>query len=863
MSHGSSRAPAGPGPALALRFALRGLRGGLSGFGILIACLALGVAAIVTVATLSRALTGSLAREGRVILGGDIAFSLVQRQATPQEQAWLAAQGRLGHLALLRAMARTPKAAALVEIKAVDDTWPLAGKAEVTGRDGKPSDAPLATLLAPQAGAAGGAVADPLLAARLGLAVGDRFRLGDADLVLTGLLADEPDKLASGFALGPRVVIGQAALDATRLIQPGSLVRHVYRLRLPPGHDGDAALARLDAEAGRRFPQAGWQVRSRADAAPQLSRSLKRFTEFLTLVGLTTLLVGGVGIASAARGHVSRQRRSIAALKSLGAGGRFVFTVSLIEVMALAGLGVLAGLAAGAALPFLAARLAAGLLPFPLQVGLDPAALGLGILYGLLTAFAFAAWPLGRAHDVPVSTLFRDVPGEERGRPRAVYMMMVAAGALALAAAAFAFAADRRIAGIYLVVACGAWIGLRLTAAGIMALAARLPRPRAMGARLALAALHRPGAATPSVVLSLGLGLTLLVALAGIEGSIRAELTRGLPARAPSFFFLDIPREQAPAFARFTQERAPGGTLEQVPMMRGRIIALNGVPVEKAHPGEDAAWVLQGDRGITYADSLPAGSRLVAGHWWPADYAGEPLVSFGDELARGLGLKLGDTVTVNVFGREITARIASLRRIDWQSMGINFVMVFSPATFRGAPHTELATLTLPPGAGTAAEAALVQAIATRFPAISTVPVRETLEAIDKLVSQLSLALGGASGVALLASVLVLAGALAAGQARRLHDAVILKTLGGTRLRLLGAFLLEYGVLGLVTAAFGGIAGSLAAYSIVTGVMHLPFAVSLPGVALALVFALFVTLALGLAQTFRILGKEPAPYLRNL
>ncbi len=854
--------PSRPALSLSLRFAVRGLRGGLSGFGVFIACLAIGVAAIVAVSTLSNGLIAGLAREGRSILGGDAAFALIQREARFDERDWFASQGKLGTVALLRAMSRVPSgAAALVELKAVDDTYPMQGQLEFDA-SGPFKGLSVADLIATRSGLAG-AIVDPVLAERLDLKPGDSFTVGNVTLQYRASLTSEPDKLAGGLSLGPRVLISQKALAASGLIQPGSLVRWVYRVLLPDGQSDDAATQRLLDETAKRFPNSGFEVRSRSNAAPQLTRNLERFTQFLTLVGLTSLLVGGVGIANATRAYVERKRVSIAALKSLGATGSFVFSVCLAEVMALALVGIALGLVIGSIIPPVVAGFGKALLPFPLVVGFDAKACLLGIVYGLLTAFAFAVWPLGKAHDIPVSTLFRDEAEDGESWPRRSYMIAVALGALLLIAAAVAFAADRRIALIYVGIAFASFLLLRLVGQGIMRAAARVPHSRKVALRLAIANIHKPGALTPSVVLSLGLGLTLLVALTLIEGSIRGQLTQGLPEKAPSFFFLDIPREATTDFSRFVSDRAPGGKLAAQPMMRGRITALNGVPVAKIQADEKVAWVLDGDRGITYDGNVPPGSRVSEGEWWPKDYSGPPLLSFGDELAKGLGLKVGDSVTVNVFGRQITAKIANLRAIDWQSLGINFVMVFSPNTFRGAPHTDLATLTFETPVSAAEEGNLVKSVAAQFPAISVVRVKDTLDAISELVGQLSLALRLASAVALLSSALVLAGALAAGQRARIHDAVILKTLGATRLRLLSAFLLEYGVLGLITAAFGALAGAVAAYLITVSVMHLPFSFSLSGVVFSTIFALILTIGIGLAQTLRILGQKPAPYLRNL
>ena len=375
--------------------------------------------------------------------------------------------------------------------------------------------------------------------------------------------------------------------------------------------------------------------------------------------------------------------------------------------------------------------------------------------------------------------------------------------------------------------------------------------------------MHRPGALTPSVVLSLGLGLALLVTLTLIDVNIRGQLEHTAPGKTPSFFFVDIPNRQAPAFHSFMAAHAPGAVLDAVPMMRGRITALKGEPVEKAKAAEDAAWVLEGDRGITFAPTVPEGSTLVAGDWWPADYAGPPLVSFDDKLAKGLGLALGDMVSVNVLGRTVTAKIANLRRVDWESLGINFVMVFSPNTFRGAPYMELATAAFPGGSDTGRELALLKDVAAAFPTITAVRVKDALDAVSALVGKLALAIRGASSVAIAASILVLAGAVAAGRRSRVYEAVILKVLGATRVRLLVAYLIEYGLIGLATALFGVLAGTGAAWFIVARVMRFSFTFAWGPALVAAVGALALTVLLGLVGTWRILGQKPAGVLRAL
>jgi putative ABC transport system permease protein len=380
---------------------------------------------------------------------------------------------------------------------------------------------------------------------------------------------------------------------------------------------------------------------------------------------------------------------------------------------------------------------------------------------------------------------------------------------------------------------------------------------------MALANIHRPGAMTPSVVLSLGLGLAVLVTLTLIDSNLRGELHHNLPGETPNFYFLDVSSAQIDGFRKFLADNAPNARIAAAPMMRGRFVRIGQTPAEEVKAKENAAWVLEGDRGVTYAPAPPDGSVVTAGRWWPQDYAGPPLVSMDEEIADGLGLKLGDAITVNVLGRNITATIANLRKVNWGSFAINFVLIYSPDTFRGAPHTFLVTAAFDKDVGATGELALLRKVAHDFPSVAALRVRDALETIEGLIAKLAVAIRAATGVALATSVLVLAGALAANRRARIYDAVVLKILGATRTRLLIAFLLEYALLGATAVAFGLAAGAGAAYAIVTRIMQLDFALSWPAALAAAAAALALTVALGLVGAWRILGQNPAAYLREL
>ena len=842
--------------ALAVRFSLREMRSGLSGFLIFVTCIALGVGAIGGVNSVAQAITGAVVGQGQVLLGGDMRFELVHRETTPEEQAFLESHGAVAVNANMRSMVRLTDASdqTLVELKAVDNAYPLYG-----GFETEPA-LPVAELFALRDGAYGAAGAD-LLFQRLGLSLGDRIVLGSHEFELRASIVSEPDAISDGFGFAPRMMVSLEGLRTAGLLQPGSLVEFGYKLKLPDGTT-DADIEAIRTAAGERLPEAGWSIRARTNAAPSLASNVARFSQFLTLVGLTALVVGGVGVANAVRAYLDSKRGVIATLKSLGGSGGFVFTVYLVQIMMIALIGIAAGVVIGAAMPFLAVAFLSGFLPLPAEAGFYPAALSVGVLFGLMVTLVFALMPLGRARDVPATALFREKGIDARGRPRTIYVAASVTIAALLSAFAIWWSSERTIAVIFIGGMAFAFLVLRAVAVALQDLARRSPRVRSTALRLAIGNIHRPGALTPSVVLSLGLGLTLLVTLALIDGNLRSQISGNLAQQAPNFFFVDIPSTEIDAFSELIAEQSPDGALNKVPMLRGRIMALNDVDVREMEMPPEGAWVLRGDRGITYSETTPANATLTEGEWWPAGYDGEPLVSFSAEEAGEIGLKIGDTVTVNVLGRNITARIANLRQVEWESMGINFVMVFSPNTFAGAPHSWLATLS-DDAAGAAEDARLLNAVTRAFPAVTSVRVKDALEIVNGLVAQLAAAIRAAAAVALIASVLVLSGALAAGNRARIHDAVVLKTLGATRRTLISAFSLEYLIIGLSTAVFALFAGGVAAWYVVTQIMTLPSSF-LPEVAVStIVIALVLTVGFGLLGTWRVLGHKAAPVLRNL
>jgi putative ABC transport system permease protein len=839
--------------ALAWKMARRELRGGLKGFRIFFLCLLLGTAAIAGVESLSDAFLNGLRDSGQVFLGGDVSVNLVHRPATPEEQAFLGRYGRVAATTSMRAMAyaqRDGKQAErdLVELKSVDDHWPLFGA---------PTFIPaihVADAIHCEADGICGAAAEQTLLDRLHVKRGDLIKVGNATFRIIAALDKEPDRISTGFSLGPHLLVSAKALANTGLIQPGSLIDYSYRVAFKPG----ITIPGFKAGAAAAFPDAGWQIHDRNDAAPGIRRFVEQVSMFLTLVGLTALGVGGVGASEAVTAFLDRKRFDIAILKALGADGPLVFLIFFLQVMAIAVGALILGAAIGATAPFLLAHFYGDVLPLPPELGIYPGPLLLAAGFGLLSAIAFSVPPLGRAREIPSASLLRETVSPTRARPRMGYIVAAALSGLGIAGLTLAMAPSPLYAGEFLGGAIILLGFLRLVAGGITRVLRKLPRPRSPLARLAVGDLTRPGAATAGVITALGLGLTLLATVILIDRTMAREVNDSLPSRAPSFFFVDIQPGQVQDFDRTIESFKTAQDYKRTPMIRGRITSLNGVPSAQANVKSDVKWALSGDRGITYAATPPKGTVITDGKWWAANYDGPTLVSLDQEVAKGAGLKIGDPIGLNVLGREIDGRIANLRKVDFSTGGQNFILVLSPGLIDKAPHSFLASVKI----DGPDENRMYLAVTDKFPNISTVRVKDAIAQVDTLLQQLAQGIRLASLVTILAGLLVLAGTIAAGARTRLYDATVLKVVGATRLQIALVYVLEYGVLGITTGIIALFAGSLAAEVIARQLLETPFVFDASAVLWTVVGGGGATLLFGLLGAIAALNARPAARLRN-
>ncbi len=853
---------------LPLIYARRDMRAGLKGFYIFLACLVLGVGAIAGVQSLSRGLVQSLHHDGRFILGGDIAYRTVYTPAPEKQLRYLNDHvGPMTTVIETRAMARTTdgKNSTLVALKAVGVFYPLYGKLTIVDEKGDPvktksmQDLILQKVVNGKQDGQWGALVEKEVLTRLHIRLGDRIAIGQQRFRVNGIIARAPDRAGDfHLALGPGIIIAKAAFPSTGLDTLGSQVYYDYKVIVPNIHTFDD-LRSVERRIAEKFPDAMWRQRDFLTAAPRLKHLVDLLTLFLTLIGLSTLLVGGVGISNAVRSFLETKLPNIATMKCLGASETFVFRVYMLQVFFLATAGIALGLAAGVFVSKLAGAFLTARLNLTDQVHVYPAALALAAAFGYLVTFCFSLWPVGRAVRVAPTDLFRDMIAPQEKNPSLNVILLTIIFAQSLALLAIVTSSDPRLV-VWFVAGAGGVFAIFYGYAALMkALAKRIRLAAVPELRMALANLHRPGNISSSVILSLGLGLTVLVAVALVRFNFIRLITDDISAAAPTFFFLDVQQDQRAAFAKLINGFPTTHDLKMLPSFRGRVIAVNGQDAAKALKDKNESWVVNSDRGFSYTATLPAHSHIIAGKWWPKTYHGPPVISISTEVAKAFDIGVGAHITVNIFGQSITAKVANVRKVDWASFTMNFAITFAPGVLEKAPATYLSTVIVDKSRADA----LQRKIADAFPNVTSVKVGDALAEARVFIRAVAQAVSISAAVTLLAGTLVLAGGIAAARRRHLYDAVILKVLGATRRRILETFLLEYGLLGVLTVVIACYLGTFSAWAMQTYVMNLPWKFDAAALAGVTILCLSITLIAGFLGTWRALRQKPAPYLRNL
>ncbi|WP_375254444.1 ABC transporter permease [Yoonia sp.] len=831
---------------IASRFAARELRGGLRGFRVFLACLALGVAAIAAVGTVRAGIEAGLTRDGAALLGGDAEVEFTYRFAREDELAFLNdIADDVSETVDFRSMAVVDRGGTsergLTQLRAVDDLYPLIGTVQLD------PNMPLSVALADKGG-----VMERVLVDRLGLAPGDTFRLGEQAFTLRAILDRYPDNAAAGFGLGPRTIVLTEDLGNSGLLMEGTLFSTQYRLDLPPGSDLDA----LRDTAESQFSNSGLRWRDSRRGAGGTAQFVDRIGAFLILVGLSGLAVGGVGVSAAVRAYLAGKTGVIATLKTLGATRATIFQTYFIQVGVLSIIGVILGLVLGAGLPVIFAPLMEARLPVPAIFTIYPAPLMEAAIYGLLAALVFTLWPLAKTEDIRAATLFRDAFSASAVLPPLRYLSAIVA-LLAMLIVAASWFSNTLFLTLWTAGGIAGALAILMLAALLIRWIARRLRTSARGRpalRLALGAIGARGGEATSVVLSLGLGLTVLATVGQIDGNLRQAFANDLPEVAPSYFFVDIQPDQIAGFQERLDADSAVSRVEAAPMLRGIITRINGRPADEVAAGH---WVVHGDRGITYSDAQPEGTDVTAGAWWPEGYTGPPQISFAAEEAAEMGLNLGDTLTVNVLGRDITGEVTSFRNVSWEDAGIGFVLAMNESALAGAPHSWISTVY----AKEEAEAAILRDLATAYPNITAIRIRDAIDQVIELVGGISAATRYGALITLVTGFLVLIGAAAAGERARTFESAVLKTLGAQRSRIILSFTLRAAMLGFAAGTVALGAGILGGWAVSTFIMDTDYTVIWSNALLIIGGGILASTAAGLAFAWRPLAAKPAQVLR--
>ncbi|WP_462324303.1 ABC transporter permease [Desulfoplanes sp.] len=824
---------------------LRELRHGVRGFGVFLACLILGVFAITGVGTFSESAKQGVLTDARSIMGGDVEVLLTSRRMSGEQLGFFTGFGKVSVVAGTRTMAGIGDKAALVELKGVDADYPLYGQVgtrsgighgAVLGRE---ADVPVCLV-------------EPLLLDRLGVHVGETIRVGGMSFRIGGVLVYEPDRVVQAFSLGPRVMVDLDDLTRSGIAGPGNLVRYRYRVRMA---DGDPK--ELVALAKERFPDAGWAIRDYSRAAPNIRRLLERLDVNLSLIGLAALLVGGLGISGAVRGYIGKRIERIAVMKCVGGTGGVLLWGYLLQILLLGALGSGIGMVLGAMVPTVAVMFFSDVLPVTLRTGVYVEPMVRAGLFGICTTMAFCSGTLVRAVRVSPATLFRGYVDQDDGSGLLSKVLPGLFSAL-LIVLVLLFTENTTLACGFILGTIGCFFLFALAARLLCWVVARVPPIPCPWVRLGLGQIVRPGAPTTSLVFALGLGLTCLVAVALVNVNLTRALTRDVADETPSFFFMDIQQHETDRFMDVVGGITGPEDLSARPVIRGRIMKIAGKNVGEVGVDPEVSWAVRGDRMLTYAGAMPEDTVVAQGTWWDEEYDAEPLISLTSDLARGFGVGLGDTLTVNVLGRNITATIANIRDVDWTTLAMQFAIIFAPGTLDRAPGTTLAAVR----ATRQEESRIFNTVSELFPTVAIIRVGDVLDHVGSLFSRMALVFQTVSALALVSGFLVLAGAFSADQHRRIYDAVIYKVCGATRRDIVLALVTEFAVIGFGAGSIGCLTGILAAWGVIAGFMNMRFAVD-PVIAVATVVSgVILAVGLGLMGTIRALGKKPAGYLRN-
>jgi putative ABC transport system permease protein len=779
-------------------------------------CIAVGVAAIVTIRSVIQNVRGVFGKEAKSLIAADVLIATNRDWAPATLQTIDRRLADAGVIArtetvetptMVRAADSSKVATRIVELRAVQSGFPLYGKVELTG-----SDVYDHSMLERQ-----GALVRPELLTALGIGVGDKILIGSAAFTVRGVIRSEPGRRVGSFSLGPRVLVDYADLPSTGLLTFGSRARRVLLVRAP-----EDKIAPLVAALHDDFKDEFVSARSYRASDDEIGRDFDRAENYLSLVGLVVVVLGGIAVSSVTRVFVSQKIRSIAVLKCVGSTSRQIIAIYMLQVLTLglAGslLGVLLGVLAIAAMPYVVPSSANSLLS-DIEYGVTLSATLQGIGIGVLVSALFSVVPLLQVRLVKPSLLLRDE--SVAGRRDVVRLAAMAAVSAALVSLTAWQASSLRVGLIVCAGFCG--LALVLQAAGRLLVRSIEPLTRARSFPLRHAVLHlsRPGNQTRVILLSVGLGAFFVVGVRSLQASLLEEFSIEVAANAPDMFLMDIQRDQADAVKGFLSDPLRGASqFRLIPVLRARVTGVSGRETElESFEDVRARGSLAREYTVTYRDRLEPNERVLDGRFWSGS-APDPEVSIEQGIHERFRIDVGDTVRFDILGRKVNARVTSVREVNWKdSRSGGFMFVFRPGVLEQAPQTFIAPLKGPEGVDVRAR--FQHDLVERFPNVSVIDFHEILVTVRDVMGKVTLAITVVGGLVLFSGGLILVGAVAMTKFQRVYEAAVFKTLGANTRAIAKMLMFEYGVLGLLA----GVVGSLGAIGLTWGVSR--YALDMP------------------------------------
>lgn len=842
----------------AVRIGLLDLRGDLRRFVLLVVCLAVGTALIAGVSSVGASIAASIDANAAVLMGGDLELSRADRPANAEELATMQGFGSIATVIDTNVRAQSATADAFVDLAAVGDTYPLVGAVQSPQL---PPDVSLSDFLGAREEVFG-ALLDLLMLDQLAIAVGDRFQLGGTEFEARGTLSKLPDAAVRGFRLGLTALVtaeGFSVISDRTSPLPGLGSWFRYKILLD---GGDAEVAKGQLQVA--LADTGWTVRSSRDGLGPMVRYYDLFMRFLVIVGLGSLLIGGVSVWSGMQAYIAERANVIAILRSMGADRSRVFIHFFSQVAALAALGVGIGLLIGGGAAFIVLPFVGQAVGISLSSTLHPQPLLIAAAAGFVTAFAFSYLPLQQAQTIRPVHLFRSkglaaAPVDWSNLLLSWRIVPLLLAVVAFLLLAYAMTEDALLVIAFAGASLVAALVFQLFVAFVQAMLRRLPDAPNRILRHAVRAISAAGANAASVVVSAGMALTMLIVVLILQDNLRQEFFGASAFDAPTLVASDLFPDEVETLEAMSGPGTDMPFFVATPMLRGALRQVNGVPAADVQTrGPEATFLLSGEVPLTFRNQMPITSKLTAGDWWPPDYQGSGLVSLHQSLRSGLGVDIGDTLTFEIFGEQITVEIANFRDYSWQG-GIDFLATFSPGVLEAYPTTLFAAVTALPGREDAAE----RELATALPAISFIAIGDTLKQITNALSQLSFAAALIGGVAVGNGLLVLIGSLASGRRQREADTVITKVLGATRLELMVTAFTQYLLLGLLAAIPATILGIGLGWLISEVMLEVDFTVGSALLLVVLGVATLITAGLGATTILRAASARPARLLRDL